>query len=51
MDVKCSSCYNITIVYSHAQRVVVCDNCNAILCTPTGGKARISYGCHIRQKK
>ncbi|KNB41820.1 40S ribosomal protein S27-like protein [Blastocystis sp. subtype 4] len=53
MDVRCPGCFNITTVFSHAQSVVVCDNfsCNALLCTPTGGKARIVAGCAVRPKK
>jgi small subunit ribosomal protein S27e len=42
MDVKCPGCFNITTVFSHAQTVVVCAGCNAVLCQPTGGKARLT---------
>ena len=51
MDVKCSGCYKITTVFSHAQTVVRCDGCSQVLCTPSGGKARISEGCSIRRKQ
>lgn len=37
MDVKCPGCLQITTVYSHAQTVVLCGNCNQMLCQPTGG--------------
>ena len=43
-DVKCPGCVNISTVYSHAQTVVLCGNCSQILCSPTGGKARLSEG-------
>merc|ERR1712169_35762 len=51
MDVKCPGCVNISAVYSHAQTVVLCGNCSQILCSPTGGKARLSEGCSFCQKK
>ena len=51
MDVKCPGCLTITTVFSHAQTAVVCENCNALLCTPTGGKARVVAGCSFRVKK
>ncbi|RWS30166.1 histidine decarboxylase-like protein [Leptotrombidium deliense] len=41
MDVKCPGCLKITTVFSHAQTVVQCKGCATILCTPTGGKARL----------
>eukprot|EP00994_Dinema_validum_P006559 NODE_4937_length_437_cov_816.224227_g4275_i0.p1 GENE.NODE_4937_length_437_cov_816.224227_g4275_i0~~NODE_4937_length_437_cov_816.224227_g4275_i0.p1 ORF type:complete len:86 (+),score=10.66 NODE_4937_length_437_cov_816.224227_g4275_i0:80-337(+) len=50
MDVKCPSCYAITIVFSHAARVVTCASCNTVLAQPTGGKARITEGCSFRRK-
>lgn len=42
MDVKCSACGNITILFSHSQTVVKCQSCDSIMCQPTGGKARLS---------
>mmetsp|Transcript_22265 Transcript_22265/g.50430 ORF Transcript_22265/g.50430 Transcript_22265/m.50430 type:complete len:86 (+) Transcript_22265:36-293(+) len=50
MDVKCPGCFNITTVFSHAQTVVLCGNCNTVLCQPTGGKARLTEGCSFRRK-
>merc|ERR1711993_152375 len=50
MDVKCPGCYKITTVFSHAQTVVKCDGCSAVLCQPTGGKARLTEGCSFRKK-
>ncbi|KAL6774303.1 RPS27E1 [Auxenochlorella protothecoides x Auxenochlorella symbiontica] len=50
MDVKCQGCFNITTVFSHSQTVVVCTNCNTVLCVPTGGKARLTEGCSFRRK-
>jgi len=50
MDVKCPGCLLITTVFSHAQMVVQCGNCNVILCKPTGGLARLTEGCSFRKK-
>lgn len=50
MDVKCPGCLNISTVFSHAQTPVACDGCSTILCTPTGGKAKLSEGCSFRKK-
>ncbi|CAD7704098.1 unnamed protein product [Ostreobium quekettii] len=44
MDVKCEGCLSITTVFSHSQSVVVCPSCSQILCTPTGGRARLTEG-------
>ncbi|KAF9499931.1 hypothetical protein BDN71DRAFT_79603 [Pleurotus eryngii] len=44
MDVKCSGCFAITTVFSHAQTVVLCGSCSSVLCQPTGGKARLTEG-------
>ncbi|KAL9454509.1 hypothetical protein AB3S75_009995 [Citrus x aurantiifolia] len=45
MDVKCQGCFNI-----HSQTVVVCGNCQSVLCQPTGGRARLTEGCSFRRK-
>ncbi|KAI5957140.1 rps27 [Candida jiufengensis] len=50
MDVKCQGCLNITTVFSHAQTSVTCDSCSTVLCTPTGGKAKLTEGCSFRRK-
>lgn len=50
MDVRCPGCMQITTVFSHAQIVVLCGSCNAVLCQPTGGKCRLSDGCSFRKK-
>merc|ERR1712085_130251 len=50
MDVKCPGCLQITTVFSHAQTVVLCGNCNQMLCQPTGGHARLTEGCSFRRK-
>ncbi|KAJ3273155.1 40S ribosomal protein S27 [Terramyces sp. JEL0728] len=50
MDVKCSGCFQITTVFSHAQTVVLCNGCTTVLCQPTGGKARLTEGCSFRKK-
>jgi small subunit ribosomal protein S27e len=50
MDVKCQGCFQITTVFSHSGTVVMCGSCSAVLCTPTGGKARLTEGSSFRQK-
>ena len=35
-----------TTVFSHSQTVVLCGSCSTVLCTPTGGKARLTEGEH-----
>ncbi|KAM7340755.1 hypothetical protein ACRRTK_001370 [Alexandromys fortis] len=50
MDVKCPGCYKITMVFSHAQTVVLCVGCSTVLCQPTGGKARLTEGCSFRKE-
>ncbi|RZC78737.1 hypothetical protein C5167_002981 [Papaver somniferum] len=39
-----------TTVFSHSQTVVVCGNCQTVLCQPTGGKARLTEGCSFWRK-
>ena len=51
MDVKCQGGFNITTVFSHSQSVVVCGTCAAVLCQPTGGRARLTEGCSFRKKQ
>jgi hypothetical protein len=29
---------------------VMCGNCQTLLCTPTGGKAKLTEGCSFRKK-
>ncbi|KAM9761674.1 small ribosomal subunit protein eS27-like [Menidia menidia] len=50
MDVKCTGCYRITTIFSHAQTVVACPGCSIILCTPGGGKCTLTAGCAFRRK-
>lgn len=37
-----------TTVFSHSQSVVMCGSCSTTLCTPTGGRARLTEGVHWR---
>jgi SSU ribosomal protein S27E len=39
--IRCPNCSNEQITFDHATTVVRCRNCNEVLVTPTGGKARI----------
>jgi len=41
VKVKCPSCGNEQIIFSHASRVVRCRVCDEVLAEPTGGKAQI----------
>ncbi|KAH7826590.1 putative 40S ribosomal protein S27-1 [Monocercomonoides exilis] len=50
MDVKCHNCQKIMTVFSHATSTVVCGNCANVICTPTGGKARLTTGVRYRRK-
>ncbi|XP_019492145.1 PREDICTED: 40S ribosomal protein S27-like [Hipposideros armiger] len=50
MDVKCRRCYKIITVVSHAQMVVFCVGCSAVLCQPPGG-ARLTKGCSFSSTK
>ena len=51
MDVRCPACYQITTVFSHATTSVMCAACAMMLCTPTGGKAKLTDGCSFRRKQ
>jgi len=50
MDVKCPKCSSITIIFSHSQTRVKCISCDNILCSPTGGKARLTKGVSFIKK-
>jgi len=41
----------LLLVFSHAQTVVLCVGCNYVLCSPSGGKARLTEGCSFRKKR
>ena len=41
----------LILVFSHAQTVVLCVGCNYVLCSPSGGKARLTEGCSFRKKR
>jgi len=49
-DLSLRSFRSITTVFSHSQTVVLCGSCAAVLCQPTGGKARLTEGCSFRRK-
>ncbi|XP_003475909.1 small ribosomal subunit protein eS27-like [Cavia porcellus] len=51
MDMKCPDCYEITMVFSHAQLAVLCVGFCTVLCQPTGGKVRLTEGCPFRRKQ
>mmetsp|Transcript_3270 Transcript_3270/g.5071 ORF Transcript_3270/g.5071 Transcript_3270/m.5071 type:complete len:82 (-) Transcript_3270:46-291(-) len=50
MDVRCPGCINITTIFSCAQSSVCCSGCGTVLCTPTGGKCKLTEGCDFRKK-
>ncbi len=39
LKVKCKSCQNEQIIFSHAKTVVKCQICGEVLAEPAGGKA------------
>ena len=45
-----SAAVRSTTVFSHSQTVVLCGSCSTVLCTPTGGRARLTEGCSFRRK-
>lgn len=51
LDVRCDQCISITTMFSHAQTVVVCSGCSQVLCTPTGGLAKLAQGTSFRKKE
>ena len=50
LDVRCSQCENISTIFSHSQTSVQCQHCAQILCTTSGGKAKLSVGSSWRRK-
>jgi small subunit ribosomal protein S27e len=50
MDVICKQCNEISTVFSHSQTAVQCEYCNNVLCTTTGGRAKLVVGCSWRRK-
>ena len=42
--VKCKSCGNTQVTFSHAASEVKCNVCGNLLLVPTGGKAKIVGG-------
>ncbi|XP_053778591.2 small ribosomal subunit protein eS27-like [Desmodus rotundus] len=50
MDVKWLGCYEMTVICSPAQTVVLCAGYSTVLCQPTGGTARLIEGCSFRRK-
>ncbi|XP_072690085.1 small ribosomal subunit protein eS27-like [Canis lupus baileyi] len=51
MYAKCSGCYKITTVFSHAHTMVLCAGCSTVLCQPAGGKASLLEGCAFIQRQ
>ena len=50
MDVKCPGCYSLVTAFSHSQTVITCEGCQTLLCTPTGGKCKLTVGSSFRRK-
>lgn len=50
MDIKCPGCYGVTIAFSHAQTVIICEVCQIALAKPSGGKCKLIVGCSFRRK-
>merc|ERR1712170_185952 len=51
IEVKCPGCSLITTTFSHSQSTVICESCGNILCTPTGGKARLTEGVFLKASR
>jgi ribosomal protein S27E len=50
LDVRCSQCLNISTLFSHSQTSVTCTTCGQILCTTSGGRAKLTTGSSYRRK-
>lgn len=50
MDVKCSSCSNVTTVFSHSQTQIDCNKCKRVLGKPSGGKLKLGQGTQFKVK-
>jgi small subunit ribosomal protein S27e len=50
LDVRCSNCHNISTLFSHSQTSFACPTCGNILCTTSGGKAKLTVGSSWRRK-
>jgi len=50
LDIRCKQCLNVTTVFSHSQTAVACDHCGFVLCTTTGGRAKLTVGSAWRRK-
>ena len=42
LRVRCRTCENEQIIFSHTTHVISCRNCGETLAEPTGGKANIN---------
>ncbi|KAJ6234432.1 guanine nucleotide-binding protein subunit alpha [Anaeramoeba flamelloides] len=51
LDVQCSRCSMISIVFSHSQTIFKCPKCQTVLARPSGGKATISPKCNKKTKQ
>ena len=50
MDVICKNCTEISTIFSHSQTAVRCEYCSHVLCTTSGGRAKLVVGCSWRRK-
>ncbi len=50
LDVRCAQCNNISTIFSHSQTSDACQHCTHILCTTSGGKAKLTVGSSWRRK-
>ena len=50
LGVKCKQCAEISTIFSHSQTAVSCEYCGNLLCTTTGGKAKLIVGSSWRRK-
>ncbi|KAL0234203.1 hypothetical protein PCE1_001240 [Barthelona sp. PCE] len=50
LDAKCASCGTINCVFSHATTTIHCQQCQALICTPTGGRSEFAKNVACRQR-
>jgi small subunit ribosomal protein S27e len=51
LEIKCSKCDSVSRIFSHCQSINQCQKCKMVLARPTGGKVRLTQGCHYRKSK
>lgn len=50
LSLRCASCMNVTVAFSHSNVPITCQECAAPLAFPTGGRIRLLEGVQSRPK-